>query len=80
MSNLDVHKRIKKALEETEKDSPYICQNIELIAKQAGTDTRTAKKHLTLLEEDGLGHFCDPKKKTFRSEKDSTTEGGCPID
>ena len=67
LSNLDVHKRIKKAVELVEKDNPYICSNIEMIAKAAKTDTRTAKKHLAILEEDGFGKFCDPKKKTFLS-------------
>lgn len=76
MSSVDVHKRIKKALHEIEKDSPYACHNIEVIAQKAGTDTRTAKNHLSLLEADGFGKFCDPKKKTFTSnEKLKSTSG-----
>lgn len=69
MSNLDVHKRVKKAVEELEKNNPYICTNVEIIAKAADTDTRTTKKHLAILEEDGFGKFCDPRKKTYTSNK-----------
>jgi hypothetical protein len=76
MSSVDVHKRIKKALHEIERDSPYACHNVELIAEKAGTDTRTAKNHLCLLEADGFGKFCDPKKKTFVSKE----KIGCTIE
>ena len=61
----DIHKRVKKAVEELNKDTSFACTNVETIAKKAKVDTRTAKLHLDLLEEDGLGKFCDPKKKTF---------------
>jgi len=50
---------------EVEKESSYLCYNVEAIAERARTDTRTTRKHLELLEEDGFGKFCDPKKKTF---------------
>jgi len=71
MSNIDTHRRVKKALNEIEKNNPYLCINVETIAKAAKTDTRTARKHLTILEEDGLGKFCDPKKKTYTSNKEN---------
>jgi len=50
-----------------EGNSSFVCLNVEAIAKKAGTDTRTAKRHLDLLEEDGFGKYCDPKRKTFAS-------------
>lgn len=62
----DIHKKVKKAAEELSKDTSFICVNVENIAKKAKVDTRTTKKHLDLLEEDGLGKFCDPKKKAFK--------------
>ena len=65
MRPLEVHRRIKKAIMEVEKESSYLCYNVEAIAERARTDTRTTRKHLELLEEDGFGKFCDPKKKTF---------------
>lgn len=61
----DIHRRVKKAVEEVSKDTTFACVNVETIAKKAEVDTRTVKLHLDLLEEDGLGKFCDPKKKTF---------------
>lgn len=61
----DIHRRIKKTVEELSKDTAFVCTNVETIAKKAKVDTRTAKLHLDLLEEDGFGKFCDPKKKTF---------------
>lgn len=67
MKSVEIHRKVKKALAEIEKERSHICYNIELIAKRAGTDVRTTKRHLALLEEDGLGKFCDPKKKTFHS-------------
>lgn len=65
MRSVEIHRKVKKALVEVEKEGSYVCYNIELIAKHAGTDVRTTKRHLALLEEDGFGKFCDPKKKTF---------------
>ena len=69
MRSVEIHRKVKNALSELEKDRAFVCNNIELIAEKAGTDTRTAKRHLALLEEDGFGKFCDPKKKTFSSTK-----------
>jgi len=68
-SGVDVHNRIKIALKEIEKDSQYLCHNVETIAERAKTDTRTAKNHLSLLEADGFGKFRDPRKKTFASNE-----------
>jgi len=65
MKSVEIHRKVKKSLAEIERDGSYMCYNIELIAKCAGTDVRTTKRHLALLEEDGFGKFCDPKKKTF---------------
>lgn len=67
MSSVEVHRRIKKALKKLENDSTFACHNVESIALMAKTDTRTTKKHLALLQEDGLGKFCDPKGKTYAS-------------
>lgn len=61
----NIHRRVKKAAEELSKDPSFVCTNVEIIAKKAKVDTRTAKLHLGLMEEDGLGKFCDLKKKTF---------------
>ena len=68
MSSLDVHKRIKKAILDIEKTHEKVCTNVETIAEKAGTDTRTTRKHLAILEENGIGVFCDPKRKTFSSK------------
>ena len=65
MRSLDVHRRIKKAIMEIEKEGSHLCYNVEAIAERAGTDTRTSRTHLEMLQEDGFGKFCDPKKKTF---------------
>ena len=69
MGSVEVHKRVKKALFELEKNSTFVCTNVEGIAEKAGTDTRTAKRHLALLQEDGFGEFCDSKRKTFSSNQ-----------
>lgn len=69
MSNLEVHKRIKEAIIDSEKDN-YYSLNCETIAEKAKTDTRTAKKHLAILEYDGFGFFCDAKKKTYRRKRE----------
>lgn len=61
----EIHKRVRSAAEELSKDSQYVCINVESIAQKAKVDTRTAKLHLDLMEEYGVGKFCDPKKKTF---------------
>lgn len=61
----EVHKKVKIALEEISKESEFPCINVELIAERAKVDARTAKLHLDLMEEYGVGKFCDPKKKTF---------------
>ena len=69
MRSVEIHRKVKNALAKVEKEGSYMCYNIELIAEHAGTDVRTTKRHLALLEEDGFGKFCDPKKKTFRLMK-----------
>ncbi len=56
---------MKDALWELSKNNKYVCINVESISEKAKVDTRTAKLHLELLEEDGIGKFCDPKGKTF---------------
>jgi len=61
----EIHRRVKKAVENLSNDSFYMCINVETIAKKAKADARTTKLHLDLLEEDGFGKFCDRKKKTF---------------
>ena len=61
----EIHRKVKKAVENLSKDSSFICINVEDIAKKAKVDTRTTKLHLDLLEEHSFGKFCDPKKKTF---------------
>jgi len=45
-ASVDVHQRIKTAIKEIEKESSFLCHNIETIAEKANTDTRTAKNHL----------------------------------
>lgn len=65
----EIHKKVKKAVDGLSKDPSFLCINIENIAKKAKADTRTTKQHLDLLEEDGWGKFCDPKKKTFTKIK-----------
>lgn len=69
MKTREVHRRVKKALAEIEEEENYVCVNVGTIAERADTDVRTAKRHLDLLEEDGLGKFCDPKGKTFQSNE-----------
>ena len=69
MRHVEVHRKIKKAIMEIEKESSYPCHNVDVIAVKARTDTRTARKHLELLEDDGFGKFCDPKKKTFSTAR-----------
>lgn len=64
-SNREIHTRIRKAISEIESNNKFICTNVELIAKKAKVDVRTARNHLELLEEYKLGKFCDPGKKTF---------------
>ena len=61
----EVHKKVRTALEDLSKDSKYVCINVESIAEKARVDVRTAKLHLDLMEEYGVGKFCDPKKRTF---------------
>lgn len=63
---------MKDAIRELSKETQYMCINIESIAEKAGVDPRTAKLHLELLEEDGLGKFCDPKRKTFSTIKEDS--------
>ncbi len=69
MGSVELHRRVKKALYEIEKNSKWACYNVEVIAERAKTDTRTTKKHLAILEENGFGNFCDPKGKTFTSNE-----------
>ena len=56
-------------MEDLAKDTQYVCLNVESIAEKAKVDARTAKLHLDLMEEYGIGKFCDPKKKTFQMNK-----------
>ncbi len=60
---------MRNALEEISRDNEFPCINVELIAERAKVDSRTAKLHLDLMEEYGVGKFCDPKKKTFSAIK-----------
>ena len=64
--SVDIHKRIKTSLKSLhEKYSEYEGFYIPRIATNAGTDTRSAKHHLEILEENGFGRFLDPDKKVF---------------
>lgn len=71
LTSRDIHRNIKNAISEIEAEanSKYICTNVEQIAEKAKVDVRTTRNHLGLLEEDGLGVFCDPKKRTFSTAK-----------
>ena len=46
--------------------------NIKLIADNIGIDQRTVRLHCELLEEDGIGKFCDPNKETFKLQNGKT--------
>lgn len=61
----EVHKKIKKAISNLERNSRYIALNVVTIAKKADVDVRTVKSHLSILEENGIGKFCDDGEKTF---------------
>lgn len=66
MSMVDVHRKLKSALKKLHAEySQYEGFYIPKIATSAGTDTRTAKKHLEIFEENGFGRFLDPDKKVF---------------
>ena len=64
--SVEIHKRIKTSLKSLhEKYSECEGFYIPRIATNAGTDTRSAKHHLEILEENGFGRFLDPDKKVF---------------
>lgn len=63
--SVEIHRKVKDAVDELSRDTEYVCLNIESVAEKAGVDTRTAKLHLKIMQEYGVGKFCDPKGKTF---------------
>ena len=66
MKSRELHRKIKKTLEKLEKETQFETINITEIAESSNIDTRTVKLHLSLMEEDGLGIFCDKILQTFR--------------
>jgi hypothetical protein len=51
-----------------------VCINLESIAERAKVDVRTAKLHLDLMEEHGVGKLCHRKRKAFSMIKQGSEE------
>ena len=66
MRSVIIHQQVKDALKRLKDKYPSFSGfYIVRIAKEAETDTKTAVRHLEILEENELGKFLDPDKKVF---------------
>ena len=68
---LQLHRRIRKAVDSATKSSDVSCVMVSSIGRQVGKDPRTVKFHLKLLQEAGYGKLSKDGKMFCPAEKRS---------